>query len=63
MASKHIIKISGKFYGTRIRPDEPSNPNENLNTASTPSVSNQSEAPVVPSEPEADRIEVEQPEN
>ena len=63
MASKHIIKISGKFYGTRIRPDELSNPNENLDTANTPSVSDQPEVPVVPSEPEADRVEVKQPEN
>ena len=57
MASKHIIKISGKFYGTR------SNPNKNLDTTSTPSVSDQPEVPVVPSEPELDRVEVEQPEN
>ena len=63
MASKHIIKISGKFYGTRIQPDKPSNPNENLDTASTPSVSDQPETPVVPSDPELDRVEVEQPEN
>ena len=63
MASKHIIKISGKFYGTRIQPDEPSNSNVNLDTASTPSVSDQPEVPVVPSESEPDRVEVEQPEN
>ena len=63
MASKHIIKISGKFYGTRIQPDEPSNSNVNLDTASTPSVSDQPEAPVVPSKPEPERVEVEQTEN
>ena len=63
MASKHIIKISGKFYGTRIQPDKPSNPNVNLDTSNTSSASNQSEVPVVPSEPELDRVEVEQPEN
>lgn len=64
MAGKHIIKISGKFYGVLNRveeptqPDEPSNPSENPEIPSenpdaptTPSVPEQPETPVVPSEP------------
>lgn len=67
MAGKHIIKISGKFYGVLdyieepVQPETPVNPGEQPDKPSIPDVPVTPETPVVPSKPEPERVDVDHP--